>query len=45
MIGSAIGAQSLGAAVLRAVKYRKHGGLRFASLGRLSVSWSIRNNK
>ena len=45
MVGSAIGAQSVGAAMVRAVKYRKHGGLRFASLGRLSVSWSIRNSK
>ncbi len=45
MVGSAIGVQSMGAAVARAVKYRKRGGLRFASLGRLSVSWSIRNSK
>ena len=45
MVGSALGVQSLGAAVVRAVRYRKRGGLRFASLGRLSVSWSIRNSK
>jgi hypothetical protein len=43
MVGSALGAQSMGAAVARAVRYRKRGGLRFASLGRLSVSWSIRS--
>jgi hypothetical protein len=42
MVGSALGAQSMGAAVVRAVKYRKRGGLRFASVGRLSVSWSVK---
>jgi hypothetical protein len=45
MVGSALGAQSFGAAVVRAVRYRKRGGLRFASVGRLSVSWSIRSSK
>ncbi len=42
MVGSAIGAQSMGAAILRKLNYRKHGGLRFASVGRLSVSWSVK---
>lgn len=41
-IGAAIGAQGMGAAFLRAVSFRKRGGLRFASVGRLSVSWSIK---
>lgn len=42
MVGSAIGAQSIGQAAKRAARYRKRGGLRFASIGRLSVSWSIK---
>lgn len=41
-IGAAMGAQSFGAAILRKLNYRKRGGLRFASLGRLSVSWSVK---
>jgi hypothetical protein len=45
MVGSAIGAQSMGAAILRKLNYRKHGGLRFASVGRLSVSWSVKRSK
>jgi hypothetical protein len=42
MVGSALGAQSMGAAILRKINYRKRGGLRFASVGRLSISWSVK---
>jgi hypothetical protein len=41
-IGAAIGAQTLGQAAARAARYRKHGGLRFVSIGRLCLSWSIK---
>ena len=41
-IGAAIGAQSIGSAAKRAAKYRKHGGLRFVTIGRLCLSWSVR---
>lgn len=41
-IGAAIGAQSIGAAAARAARYRKHGGLRFITVGRLCLSWSIK---
>ena len=41
-IGAAIGAQGMGAAFLRAVSFRKHGGLRFVTIGRLCLSWSVK---
>ncbi len=41
-IGAAIGAQTLGQAAARAARYRKHGGLRFITIGRLCLSWSIK---
>ena len=41
-IGAAIGAQSIGRAAARAANYRKHGGLRFISVGRLCISWSVK---
>lgn len=42
-IGAAIGAQSIGAAAARAARYRKRGGgLRFVTIGRLCLSWSIK---
>ena len=41
-IGAAIGAQSIGSAAKRAARYRKHGGLRFITIGRLCLSWSIK---
>ncbi len=41
-IGAAIGAQTLGHAAARAARYRKRGGLRFVTIGRLSVSWFIK---
>ena len=41
-IGAAIGAQSIGQAAARAANYRKRGGLRFISVGRLCISWSVR---
>lgn len=41
-IGAAIGAQSIGQAAVRAARYRKRGGLRFVTIGRLCLSWSVR---
>jgi len=41
-VGAAIGAQTLGQAAKRAANYRKHGGLRFITIGRLCLSWSIK---
>ena len=41
-IGAAIGAQTIGQAAVRAANYRKHGGLRFVTIGRLCLSWSIK---
>lgn len=41
-VGSLIAVQSIGAAAARAARYRKHGGLRFMTVGRLCVSWSIK---
>jgi hypothetical protein len=41
-IGAAIGAQSMAGAAKRAARYRKHGGLRFITIGRLCLSWSIK---
>ena len=41
-VGAAIGAQSIGAAAARAANYRKRGGLRFITIGRLCLSWSIK---
>lgn len=41
-VGVAIGAQSIGGAAVRAARYRKHGGLRFITVGRLCLSWSIK---
>ena len=41
-IGAAIGAQSIGGAAKRAARYRKRGGLRFVTIGRLCLSWSIK---
>lgn len=37
-----IGAQSIGAAAARAANYRKRGGLRFVTIGRLCLSWSVK---
>ena len=44
-IGAAIGAQSMAGAAKRAANYRKRGGLRFISIGRLCLSWSVRRKK
>lgn len=41
-VGTAIAAQSIGQAAARAARYRKHGGLRFATIGRLCISWSVK---
>lgn len=41
-IGAAIGAQSIGQAAKRAARYRKRGGLRFVTIGRLCLSWSVK---
>lgn len=41
-VGAALGAQSIGQAAKRAARYRKHGGLRFITIGRLCLSWSIK---
>lgn len=41
-IGAAIGAQSIGQAAARAANYRKRGGLRFVTIGRLCLSWSVK---
>lgn len=41
-IGVAIGAQSMAGAAKRAARYRKHGGLRFITIGRLCLSWSVK---
>lgn len=41
-IGAVIGAQSIGQAAARAANYRKRGGLRFISVGRLCISWSVK---
>lgn len=41
-VGTAIAAQSIGAAAARAANYRKRGGLRFVTIGRLCVSWSVK---
>lgn len=41
-IGAAIGAQTIGQTAARAANYRKHGGLRFITIGRLCLSWSIK---
>jgi hypothetical protein len=41
-IGAAIGAQSIGRAAKRAAHYRKRGGLRFVTIGRLCLSWSVK---
>lgn len=41
-VGSLIAVQSIGQAAKRAARYRKHGGLRFVTVGRLCLSWSIK---
>ena len=41
-IGAAIASQSIGVAAARAARYRKHGGLRFMTVGRFCLSWSIK---
>ena len=41
-VGTAIAAQSIGQAAARAANYRKRGGLRFITIGRLCLSWSIK---
>ena len=41
-VGATIGAQTIGQAAIRAARYRKHGGLRFITIGRLCLSWSIK---
>ena len=41
-VGAAIGAQSIGAAAAHAASYRKRGGLRFITIGRLCLSWSVK---
>ena len=41
-VGAAIGARSIGDAAKRAANYRKRGGLRFISVGRLCISWSVK---
>jgi hypothetical protein len=41
-IGAAIASQSIGQAAARAANYRKHGGLRFITIGRLCLSWSVK---
>ena len=41
-IGAAIASQSMAGAAKRAANYRKRGGLRFISIGRLCLSWSIK---
>lgn len=41
-VSTMIAAQSIGAAAARAARYRKHGGLRFITVGRLCISWSVK---
>lgn len=41
-VGSLIAVQSIGRAAARVANYRKHGGLRFVTVGRLCVSWSVK---
>lgn len=41
-IGAAIGAQTIGQAAARVARYRKRGGLRFITVGRLCLSWSVK---
>ena len=41
-VGTAIAAQSIGQAAARAARYRKRGGLRFITIGRLCISWSVK---
>lgn len=41
-VGAAIASQSIGQAAKRAANYRKRGGLRFVTIGRLCLSWSIK---
>ena len=41
-IGAAIASQSMAGAAKRVARYRKHGGLRFITIGRLCLSWSVK---
>lgn len=41
-VGSIIASQSIGQAAARAARYRKRGGLRFMTVGRLCISWSVK---